>query len=192
MVWEVSILPYDPDGPDRSCADFASWWEAQNFYYAAGGPASDPHRLDGNGDGVACQSLSDTPVEVPEPAQPEPSATPAGDAAGFADRDCNDFGTWQEAQDFFIAEGGPGADPHGLDRDGNGVACQSFSGGLEAYYGLAAVETSQTDEAFDDRNCGDFSSRQEAQAFFLSQGGPGHDPHRLDSNNDGIACESLP
>ena len=48
-------LPYDPSGPDRDCADFQSQSEAQAFFEAAG--PGDPHRLDANGDGVACESL---------------------------------------------------------------------------------------------------------------------------------------
>jgi len=48
-------LPYDPDGPDRDCGDFSSHSVAQQFYEAAG--RGDPHRLDGDGDGVACESL---------------------------------------------------------------------------------------------------------------------------------------
>jgi micrococcal nuclease len=43
-----------------------------------------------------------------------------------------------------------------------------------------------------DRDCSDFSSHREAQAFFEAEGGPGRDPHRLDGDNDGLACESLP
>ena len=50
-------LPYDPDGPDRDCSDFETQAQAQAFYEAAGGPAEDPHRLDGNDDGKACESL---------------------------------------------------------------------------------------------------------------------------------------
>ena len=50
-------LRYDPDGPDRNCGDFDTWEEAQAFYIAAGGPDADPHRLDGNKDGSACDSL---------------------------------------------------------------------------------------------------------------------------------------
>ncbi len=42
----------------------------------------------------------------------------------------------------------------------------------------------------DDYNCSDFSTQAEAQRFFEAEG-PG-DPHRLDGDNDGIACESLP
>lgn len=41
-----------------------------------------------------------------------------------------------------------------------------------------------------DRDCRDFRTQREAQAFF-DQAGQG-DPHRLDADGDGIACESLP
>lgn len=50
-------LPYDPSGPDRDCGDFTTHAEAQAFFEAAGGPANDPHRLDGDHDGVACETL---------------------------------------------------------------------------------------------------------------------------------------
>lgn len=43
-----------------------------------------------------------------------------------------------------------------------------------------------------DYNCSDFSTHAEAQAFYIAQGGPASDPHRLDGDNDGDACESLP
>jgi micrococcal nuclease len=52
-----SDLPYDPNGPDRDCPDFATQEEAQRFFLAAGGPDSDPHRLDGDHDGIACETL---------------------------------------------------------------------------------------------------------------------------------------
>ena len=50
-------LRYDPSGPDRDCPDFETQEEAQVFYIAAGGPQSDPHRLDRDKDGVACEDL---------------------------------------------------------------------------------------------------------------------------------------
>lgn len=43
-----------------------------------------------------------------------------------------------------------------------------------------------------DKDCGDFATQMEAQIFFLQQGGPADDPHRLDADGDGIVCESLP
>jgi hypothetical protein len=43
------------------------------------------------------------------------------------DRDCGDFDTQPEAQRFFERHQ-PG-DPHGLDGDGDGQACESLPGG---------------------------------------------------------------
>lgn len=43
-----------------------------------------------------------------------------------------------------------------------------------------------------DRNCSDFDSQIEAQLFFEANGGPNNDPHDLDRDNDGIACEWNP
>jgi len=44
----------------------------------------------------------------------------------YSDRDCSDFSTQEEAQKFFEDEGGPDSDYHNLDRDGDGVACESL------------------------------------------------------------------
>lgn len=61
LVWSSIRDPgtggYDPFGPDRDCSDFSSQRQAQNFYKAAGGPASDRHRLDADRDGIACEAL---------------------------------------------------------------------------------------------------------------------------------------
>jgi micrococcal nuclease len=48
---------YDPFGPDRDCGHFSTHAEAQAFFLAAGGPATDRHRLDADRDGVACETL---------------------------------------------------------------------------------------------------------------------------------------
>lgn len=50
-------LLYDPNGPDRDCSDFPTQADAQRFFIAAGGPQRDPHKLDNDHDGVACESL---------------------------------------------------------------------------------------------------------------------------------------
>lgn len=44
-----------PTSSDRNCADFASAASAQRFFLSAGGPAFDPHGLDRDGDGNACE-----------------------------------------------------------------------------------------------------------------------------------------
>lgn len=45
-------------GGDRDCGDFATQREAQRYFERRGGPRRDPDRLDGNHDGVACESLA--------------------------------------------------------------------------------------------------------------------------------------
>ena len=42
---------------EKNCSDFATQGEAQSFFEESGGPARDPHDLDGNGDNTACESL---------------------------------------------------------------------------------------------------------------------------------------
>ena len=42
---------------DRDCAHFANQQEAQDYFIERGGPSSDPDLLDGDDDGVACDSL---------------------------------------------------------------------------------------------------------------------------------------
>ena len=56
---------------------------------------------------------------------------------------------------------------------------------------LAAVLTIQPAAAFYDRDCADFDTQRQAQRFYKTHN-PGHDPHRLDADRDGIACEALP
>ena len=43
-----------------------------------------------------------------------------------------------------------------------------------------------------DKDCSDFRTQAAAQKFFKKHGGPKRDPHRLDADHDGIACESNP
>ncbi|GAA1446435.1 hypothetical protein GCM10009641_69980 [Mycobacterium cookii] len=59
---------------------------------------------------------------------------------------------------------------------------------LVALAGLATF--SQPAQAFYDRDCSDFATQAAAQTFF-NNAGPG-DPHRLDSDGDGVVCESNP
>lgn len=49
-----------------------------------------------------------------------------GDGGSIGDRNCDDFATQREAQRFFERGGGPQRDPHGLDSDGDGVACEEL------------------------------------------------------------------
>ncbi len=204
-----TLTPTPTPIQDRDCSDFDTWQEAQSFFESEGGPDSDPHRLDRDRDGVACQSLPGAPNDESNSnssAIPKPTPTPKPRDT----HDCSDFDTWSEAQSFYESEGGPGSDPHRLDGDGDGVACQSLPGapGSQSTSKSSATPVStpqtpavtptvlptltSTPEPQDTHNCSDFSTWQEAQSFFESEGGPGSDPHNLDGNDDGVACQSLP
>jgi hypothetical protein len=60
-------------GGDRDCADFGSQASAQAFFEANGGPASDPHGLDADHDGIACES---NPCPCSTGGEPEPTTPP--------------------------------------------------------------------------------------------------------------------
>ncbi|MBD2113765.1 MULTISPECIES: thermonuclease family protein [Cyanophyceae] len=63
------------------------------------------------------------PAVVPAPVNP-PSATPTNlPACVSGDCDCGDFATWEQAQAVLNATPG---DPHRLDGDSDGVACESL------------------------------------------------------------------
>jgi Excalibur calcium-binding domain len=51
------LLPPATMAADKDCSDFSSWRAAQRFYKNHGGPKYDPHRLDADHDGIACESL---------------------------------------------------------------------------------------------------------------------------------------
>jgi len=56
---------------------------------------------------------------------------------------------------------------------------------------VALATTAQPAAAFRDRDCADFPTQAAAQRFF-NRHNPNRDPHRLDADHDGIACESNP
>ncbi len=59
-MFEISLAyggPLDPFGEKLSCSNFSAWAEAQAVFQAAGGPAQDPHSLDPDKNGSACDEL---------------------------------------------------------------------------------------------------------------------------------------
>jgi competence protein ComEC len=53
----VPTLKYDPFGRDRNCSAFDTHAEAQAFFEAAVSAGAGGHGLDGDSDGIACESL---------------------------------------------------------------------------------------------------------------------------------------
>ncbi|CAA9584002.1 MAG: hypothetical protein AVDCRST_MAG87-3708 [uncultured Thermomicrobiales bacterium] len=116
-----AISSMDMEG-DRDCGHFGSREEAQAELEAT---PSDPDRLDGNNDGIACE---DHDYSAGTPADEEaasPVATPLGGTLDIDLRrrnlNCADFLSQQAAQAELNANP---ADPHGLDRNNDGQACE--------------------------------------------------------------------
>ena len=53
--WRRGVRPGGSSFQDKDCSDFRTQAAAQRFYDAQG--SGDPHRLDGDGDGEACEGL---------------------------------------------------------------------------------------------------------------------------------------
>lgn len=122
----------DPSSSDRDCSDFATHEEAQQFYEQQGGPGQDPHGLDADGDGVACEGLQsetqDSSTQGPPPTQPpqggsncHPSYPDFCIPPPPPDLDCPDVGR----SDFTVRHDVPDPDPHRFDADHDGVGCES-------------------------------------------------------------------
>lgn len=127
------------------CADFATQEEAQAVYDE---DTSDPSGLDGpigtgftGEEGVACEELpsgetgTDMSVEPAAETSAEPSASPTA-ADPRVGLDCDDYGAQEEAQAAVAADP---SDPNVLDRDNDGVACETFD------YGDDSTATAEAD-----------------------------------------------
>lgn len=117
--------------PDQDCEDFATQQEAQEYFEAL--PEGERDRLDGDGDGTACESHFEVPPGDGDGADDdaarddqdgetdEPAPAEAVDDAPAKDRDCADFATQADAQAALDADP---SDPENLDADDDGIACE--------------------------------------------------------------------
>ncbi len=76
-------------------------------------------------------AFTNTPATTPPPATVSPP-TVSAPIAGLVDRNCSNFSTQQEAQNFYKESGGPEKDLHGLDPDKNGTACDDAANPIGA------------------------------------------------------------
>jgi endonuclease YncB( thermonuclease family) len=63
---------------------------------------------------------------------------------------------------------------------------------LALVVGVLFASAGATTASVSDRDCSDFANQAAAQRFYVTDGGPRRDPHRLDADGDGTACDSLP
>jgi hypothetical protein len=84
-----------------------------------------------------------------------------------------------------------------LERDAQGNLIKTKNGGfltrvLRDAAGNEVAPGTAGAKFTDEYNCDDFKTQTSAQAFFTKAGGTSKDTNRLDGDNDGVACESLP
>ncbi|MEU3626139.1 excalibur calcium-binding protein [Amycolatopsis coloradensis] len=115
------------------------------------------------------------------------------EAPAIADLDCKDFQYQEEAQAEYEKDR---SDPHGLDDDKDGIACETLpkrgttpTKTITPTVPPVATETKPVPSSAKsvDKDCADFPSQAAAQAELKKNP---RDPHKLDGDNDGYACES--
>lgn len=105
-------------GDDFDCTDFDTRADAQAFYEETGGPVYDPFNLDDDGDGLACEDWARGYDRISE-------GEGGINGQDGIDRDCSDFPTQGEAQQYFVLDGGSAQmNVDHLDPNHNGVACE--------------------------------------------------------------------
>ncbi|EME59996.1 excalibur calcium-binding domain-containing protein [Amycolatopsis decaplanina] len=110
-------------------------------------------------------------------------------APAIADLDCRDFRYQEDAQAVLDKDR---SDPHRLDDDNDGIACETLpKRGTPPAKTIAPTLPPITTETrapqFADKDCADFPSQAAAQAELKKNP---RDPHKLDGDHDGYACES--
>ncbi|WP_410658576.1 excalibur calcium-binding domain-containing protein [Amycolatopsis sp. lyj-112] len=115
------------------------------------------------------------------------------DAPAIADLNCEDFAYQEDAQAVLDQDR---SDPHDLDRDKDGIACENRpkrgSSATKTITPTLPPITTETKPApgttkSTDKDCADFPSQAAAQAELKKNP---RDPHKLDADHDGYACES--
>ena len=161
-----------------TCDDFDSWESANQHHRALAVGSTEARILDSNGNGVPCEGLMSRSQHPSEE----------------FDVICDDFQHRDEAEYFFETFESPGQNRYGLDRDLDGRPCETLPPLDEisrVMSRLNRIWKAETQSDFD-KDCKDFATWAEANAFFVQAGGPKSDPHRLDGDNNGIPCEALP
>lgn len=105
---------------DLNCSDFASQAEAQAELDK---DKNDPHGLDGDGDGMACEDTDSDDGGSGDGGSDDGGGDPGNTPK---DLDCKDFASQAEAQQELANDP---SDPHNLDADDDGQACEAFDYG---------------------------------------------------------------
>ncbi len=111
------------------------------------------------------------------------------EAPAVGDLNClRDFKYQEDAQ--AVLDQNP-SDPHNLDDDNDGIACEALpkrgTSATQTITPIVPPSTTESKSKFVDKDCADFPSQAAAQAELKKNP---RDPHKLDADHDGYACES--
>ncbi|UMP02665.1 excalibur calcium-binding domain-containing protein [Amycolatopsis sp. EV170708-02-1] len=104
------------------------------------------------------------------------------EAPAVADLNCRDFQYQEDAQAVLDKDR---SDPHHLDDDKDGIACEKLP--KRGTPPSSKTITPTPAPRFADKDCADFPSQAAAQAELKKNP---RDPHKLDGDHDGYACET--
>ena len=164
--------------PDVQCDDFQTWDDANRYFINWDATSDSTHGLDSNGNGIPCEYLMPRDYALHEEFEVV----------------CDDFQHRDEAEYFIEQFGEPGKDLFGLDSDLDNRPCEALPRLDDTRKVLNRLNRMWRRDAGlgVDMDCSDFETWDEANSFFIGAGGPVSDLHRLDGNDDGVPCESLP
>ncbi|MFF0060793.1 excalibur calcium-binding domain-containing protein [Streptomyces sp. NPDC005279] len=151
---------------------------ADEFTYQVGAKGSQPP----TGTAVVRITVAaPTPTPTPTPAKAKAKA-PAPPNAYYANCDAA-----RAAGAAPVHEGDPGYAPH-LDRDGDGVGCEPYSGGTSGGSGSGGGSGGSSGGGSGDTYYANCAAARAAGAAPVHAGDPGYGRH-LDRDGDGVGCE---
>ncbi|MGY1601684.1 excalibur calcium-binding domain-containing protein [Geodermatophilus sp. SYSU D00815] len=149
---------------DKDCSDFATQQDAQAVLNA---DPTDPNDLDADDDGTACEALASGLAEDGTPlpgSSPSPTTTtPTTTTTTSTSGSTTPTTTTPAATSTTVAP-------------------------TTTTTATTTTATTTSTAAVQDLNCSDFATQADAQAELTRDP---TDPHNLDADNDGIACETL-
>ncbi len=164
--------------PERTCDDFLSQDAAMQHFVNLYESSVSAIALDSNRNGIPCEGMRQLDRYLHDEFEVV----------------CDDFQHRDEAKHFFNSYDAPGQNLYGLDRDLDDRPCETVPPIDDTNRVLSRLNRLWRAESGidNDADCGDFKTWSQANAFFVSNGGPKSDPHRLDGDSNGLPCESLP
>lgn len=134
-------------------------------------------------------TLTNSAIHTPDRILDTRKLNPPGQLANPGDaKNCTDFATYADAKAWFDAYYPYYGDIANLDEDHDGTPCEMLLGPPTTQ----PPAPTPPGNPGDTKNCGDFANYAQAKAWFDTYFPYYGDVAKLDQDNDGIPCETLP